>query len=37
VFLPRPLVLVDQIPRDAVGKVARARLLELTRGQAGAE
>lgn len=37
VFLPRPLVLVDQIPRDAVGKVARARLLELTRGQSGAE
>jgi acyl-coenzyme A synthetase/AMP-(fatty) acid ligase len=35
VFLPRPLVLVDQIPRDAVGKVARAKLLELTRGQGG--
>jgi len=33
VFLPRPLVLVDRIPRDAVGKVSRARLLELTRGQ----
>jgi acyl-coenzyme A synthetase/AMP-(fatty) acid ligase len=31
VFLPRPLVLVEQIPRDAVGKVSRARLLELTR------
>ncbi len=29
VFLPRPLVLVDRIPRDAVGKVSRARLLEL--------
>jgi acyl-coenzyme A synthetase/AMP-(fatty) acid ligase len=37
VFLPRPLVLVDQIPRDAVGKVARAKLLELTRSQTGAE
>ena len=37
VFLPRPLVLVEQIPRDAVGKVARAKLLELTRGQAGAD
>jgi acyl-coenzyme A synthetase/AMP-(fatty) acid ligase len=36
VFLPRPLVLVDRIPRDAVGKVTRARLLELTR-QSGAE
>jgi acyl-coenzyme A synthetase/AMP-(fatty) acid ligase len=33
VFLPRPLVLVDRIPRDAVGKVSRARLLELARGQ----
>jgi acyl-coenzyme A synthetase/AMP-(fatty) acid ligase len=33
VFLPRPLVLVEQIPRDAVGKVSRARLLELTRSQ----
>jgi acyl-coenzyme A synthetase/AMP-(fatty) acid ligase len=32
VFLPRPLVLVDQIPRDAVGKVSRAKLLELTHG-----
>jgi acyl-coenzyme A synthetase/AMP-(fatty) acid ligase len=37
VFLPRPLVLVDKIPRDAVGKVSRARLLELTRGQTGAD
>lgn len=36
VFLPRPLVLVDKIPRDAVGKVARAKLLELTRGEGGA-
>ena len=35
VFLPRPLVLVEQIPRDAVGKVSRAKLLELTRGQPG--
>jgi acyl-coenzyme A synthetase/AMP-(fatty) acid ligase len=37
VFLPRPLVLVEKIPRDAVGKVSRAKLLELTRGQAGVE
>ena len=37
VFLPRPLLLVDQIPRDAVGKVARAKLLELARGQAAVE
>jgi acyl-coenzyme A synthetase/AMP-(fatty) acid ligase len=33
VFLPRPMVLVDRIPRDAVGKVSRAQLLELTRAQ----
>jgi acyl-coenzyme A synthetase/AMP-(fatty) acid ligase len=32
VFMPRPLVLVDRIPRDSVGKISRARLLELTRG-----
>jgi acyl-coenzyme A synthetase/AMP-(fatty) acid ligase len=37
VFLPRPLVLVEKIPRDAVGKVSRAKLLELARGQAGAD
>jgi len=37
VFLPRPLVLVEKIPRDAVGKVSRARLLELARGQSGVE
>jgi len=33
VFVPRPLIIVEQIPRDAVGKVSRARLLELTRSQ----
>jgi acyl-coenzyme A synthetase/AMP-(fatty) acid ligase len=32
VFVPRPLVLVPHIPRDAVGKVSRAQLLQLTRG-----
>jgi acyl-coenzyme A synthetase/AMP-(fatty) acid ligase len=37
VFLPRPLVLVEQIPRDAVGKVSRAKLIELLRSQAGGE
>ncbi len=37
VFLPRPLLLVDKIPRDAVGKVARAKLLEMARGHVGAE
>jgi acyl-coenzyme A synthetase/AMP-(fatty) acid ligase len=37
VFLPRPLVIVDQIPRDAVGKVARAKVLELARSQGGNE
>jgi acyl-coenzyme A synthetase/AMP-(fatty) acid ligase len=37
VFLPRPLLLVDSIPRDAVGKVARAKLLEMARGQGGSE
>jgi acyl-coenzyme A synthetase/AMP-(fatty) acid ligase len=31
VFLPRPLLLVDRIPRDALGKIPRARLLELAR------
>ncbi|MEO8017596.1 MAG: AMP-binding protein [Pseudomonadota bacterium] len=31
VFLPRPLLLVDRIPRDALGKVPRAGLLELAR------
>jgi acyl-coenzyme A synthetase/AMP-(fatty) acid ligase len=35
VFVPRPLVLVDRIPRDAVGKVSRAQLLELTRRAGG--
>ena len=25
-FLPRPLVMVAELPRDAVGKLARARL-----------
>jgi acyl-coenzyme A synthetase/AMP-(fatty) acid ligase len=29
VFLPRPLMLVDRIPRDSVGKVSRAMLLAL--------
>ena len=28
-FLPRPLVLVDALPRNDVGKVPRARVLEL--------
>ena len=28
-FIPRPLLLVEQIPRDAVGKISRARLLAL--------
>lgn len=31
VFLPRPLLIVDRIPRDALGKIPRARLLELAR------
>jgi len=31
VFLPRPLLLVERIPRDAVGKVSRAQLLDLIR------
>jgi acyl-coenzyme A synthetase/AMP-(fatty) acid ligase len=37
VFLPRPLVIVEHIPRDAVGKVSRAKLLELTRGHDSAK
>jgi len=28
-FLPRPLVLVDALPRDALGKIPRARLSAL--------
>lgn len=31
VFVPRPLLLVPRIPRDALGKVSRAALLELMR------
>jgi acyl-coenzyme A synthetase/AMP-(fatty) acid ligase len=31
VFVPRPLLLVPRIPRDALGKVSRAQLLELAR------
>ena len=29
VFLPRPLILVDALPRNATGKLPRARLLAL--------
>ena len=36
-FVPRPLVLVDRIPRDPVGKISRAQLLELTRGRAAGD
>lgn len=36
VFLPRPLVLVERIPRDQVGKVSRARLMELIRTESDA-
>jgi len=36
-FVPRPLVLVDHIPRDPVGKISRALLLELARGRSAAE
>ncbi len=35
VFIPRPMLLVDRIPRDAVGKISRAQLLELTRQLGG--
>jgi acyl-coenzyme A synthetase/AMP-(fatty) acid ligase len=28
-FLPRPLVLVDELPRNALGKLPRAELLRL--------
>jgi acyl-coenzyme A synthetase/AMP-(fatty) acid ligase len=35
VFVPRPLLLVARIPRDAVGKVSREQLLELVRRDAG--
>ena len=33
-FVPRPLVLVPRIPRDALGKVSRAALLALTHPRA---
>ena len=36
-FVPRPLVLVDRIPRDPVGKISRAQLLELARGRSTAD
>lgn len=36
VFLPRPLVFADALPRDAQGKLARAALLELLHNDAGA-
>jgi acyl-coenzyme A synthetase/AMP-(fatty) acid ligase len=29
VFMPRPLLLVDQLPRNATGKLPRQALLEL--------
>ncbi|VAX15175.1 FIGfam138462: Acyl-CoA synthetase, AMP-(fatty) acid ligase [hydrothermal vent metagenome] len=31
VFLPRPLFLVDKLPRNGTGKVARARLLQMAK------
>jgi acyl-coenzyme A synthetase/AMP-(fatty) acid ligase len=31
-LVPRPLLLVERIPRDPLGKVTRARLLQLARG-----
>ncbi len=31
-FLPRPLVIVDSLPRNEVGKLPRERLMELLRG-----
>jgi acyl-coenzyme A synthetase/AMP-(fatty) acid ligase len=35
-FLPRPLVLVDALPRNTLGKLPRAALLELImRGKGG--
>lgn len=33
VFLPRPLKIVDELPRDAVGKLARDRLLAALRSE----
>ncbi len=35
-FLPRTLVLVDQLPRNETGKCPRERLLELVRARGGA-
>jgi acyl-coenzyme A synthetase/AMP-(fatty) acid ligase len=34
-FLPRPLILVDVLPRDRLGKLPRAALLELGRRPLG--
>jgi acyl-coenzyme A synthetase/AMP-(fatty) acid ligase len=34
-FLPRPLILVDQLPRNALGKLPREALLRLARGVRG--
>ncbi len=33
-LVPRPLLLVERIPRDQIGKVSRAKLLQLARGTA---
>jgi acyl-coenzyme A synthetase/AMP-(fatty) acid ligase len=33
-FLPRPLILVASLPRNHVGKLVRAELLELAASQA---
>jgi acyl-coenzyme A synthetase/AMP-(fatty) acid ligase len=33
VFVPRPLRVVDRLPRDALGKLPREKLLELLRGE----
>ena len=34
-FLPRPLLLVDSLPRNSLGKLPRAALLQLARRAAG--
>jgi len=37
VFLPRPLVLVDAMPRTASGKLTRRDILALLRAQSGSD
>jgi acyl-coenzyme A synthetase/AMP-(fatty) acid ligase len=37
VFLPRPLILLDALPRNAVGKLSRETLVKLAQPKENAE